>query len=136
MPTPYSFTKLVVHDLEGMSDYYQRAYGLKPFARVQAEIEGDPIDEIFLGVDAPHGPGALTLLRYTERPAPTPGAIVLGFATEDLDQLVADIAAAGGAVRQGIRDSEVAPVRVAFTADPEGNLAENVQVTARSDAQD
>ncbi|MEM9175332.1 MAG: VOC family protein [Myxococcota bacterium] len=128
MPTPYSFTKLVVHDLEGMSVYYQRAYGLKPFGRVQADIAGDAIDEIFLGVDGPHGPGALTLLQFPDRPAPTPGAIVLGFVTEDLDALVADVEAAGGAVHDGIRSSEAAPVRVAFTADPEGNLAENVQV--------
>ena len=129
MPTPFSFTKLVVQDLEGMSAYYQRAYGLKEFGRVQAEIEGDAIDEIFLGVDSGHGPGALTLLQYPTRPAPSPGAIILGFVTEDLDALVADVEAAGGTVRDGIRESEAAPVRVAFTADPEGNLAENVQVT-------
>ena len=130
MPTPLSFTKLVVHDLEGMSDFYQRAYGLREFVRVQAEIEGEAIDEIFLGVDAPHGPGALTLLTYPDRPAPTPGALILGFATEDLDALVSSVEAAGGTLRDGIRESEVAPVRVAFTADPEGNLAENVQVTS------
>lgn len=129
MATPLALTKLVVHDLEGMSTYYQRAYGLKEFGRVQAEIEGHAIDEIFLGVDTGHGPGALTLLQYPERPAPTPGGTILGFVAEDLDALVAGIEAAGGTVRDGIRDSEVAPVRVAFTADPEGNLAENVQVT-------
>lgn len=129
MPTPYSFTKLVVHDLEGMSAYYQRAYGLKEFGRVQADIEGDAIDEIFLGVEGPHGPGALTLLSYPGRPAPTPGAIILGFVADDLDALVSHIESAGGTLRDGIRESEAAAVRVAFTADPEGNLAENVQVT-------
>ena len=128
MPTPFSFTKLVVHDLEGMSAYYQRAYGLKEFERIQAEIEGDAIDEIFLGIDAAHGPGTLTLLQFPTRPAPTPGAIILGFVTDDLEALVAAVEAAGGTVREGIRESEAAPVRVAFTVDPEGNLAENVQV--------
>lgn len=129
MSTPFSFTKLVVHDLDGMSRFYQQAYGLKEFGRVQADIEGDAIDEIFLGVDGPHGPGALTLLTYPDRPAPTPGALILGFITEDLDALVSSVEAAGGTLRDGIRESEAAPVRVAFTADPEGNLAENVQVT-------
>ncbi len=129
MSTPFSFTKLIVHDLEGMSAYYQGAYGLKEFGRVQADIEGDAIDEIFLGVDGAHGPGSLTLLSYPERPAPTPGAIILGFVTEDLDALVAQVESAGGTLRDGIRESDAAPVRVAFTADPEGNLAENVQVT-------
>lgn len=130
MPTPYSFTKLVVHDLQGMSAYYQQAYGLKEFDRVQSEIEGDAIDEIFLGIESAHGPGAITLLQYPDRPAPTPGAIILGFVTEDLDALVAAVEAAGGRVTDGPRTSEAAPVRVAFTTDPEGNLAENVQVVA------
>jgi len=124
----FSFTKLVVGDLEGMSSFYQEAYGLKPFDRVKADIAGDAIDEIMLGVDSAFGPGSVVLLQYPERPAPTPGAVILGFTTDDLDALVARVEAAGGRLHGEVRVSDAAPVRVAFLLDPEGNLVECVQV--------
>lgn len=129
MAATYSFTKLVVHDLEKMSAYYQAAYGMKEFDRVKADIGGDPIDEIMLGVDSAYGPGSLMLLQFPERSAPTPGAVILGFQTDDLDGLVDRVRAAGGSLYTEISESDVAPVRVAFTTDPEGNHAECVQIT-------
>jgi predicted enzyme related to lactoylglutathione lyase len=128
METSFGFTKLVVGDLEGMSRFYQEAYGLKPFDRVKADIAGDAIDEIMLGKDSAFGPGSVVLLQYPERPAPTPGAVILGFTTDDLDALVARVEAAGGSLHGEVKTSDVAPVRVAFLFDPEGNLAECVQV--------
>jgi predicted enzyme related to lactoylglutathione lyase len=130
MSAHFSFTKLVVHDLEAMSAYYQRIYGLKEFDRVQAKIEGEAIDEIMLGVDSAYGPGSIILLRFVDRPAPRPGAVILGFQTDDLDALVERTLEHGGSLHSGISESEVAPVRVAFTVDPEGNLAECVQMVA------
>jgi predicted enzyme related to lactoylglutathione lyase len=130
MASTFSFTKLIVHDLQKMSAFYQAAYGLKDFDRVQADNDGDPIDEIMLGVDSAHGPGSIMLLKFTERAAPTPGAVVLGFQTDDLEGLIDAVLAAGGSQYGEIKTSEVAPVRVAFTIDPEGNHSENVQVIA------
>ena len=129
MNATFSFTKLVVDDLEKMSEFYQEAYGLKPFDRVQAEIGPDPIDEIMLGVDSAYGPGSIMLLKFVDRPAPTPGAIILGFHTDDLESLLERVVASGGSVHAAIKESDVAPVRVAFTVDPEGNHAECVQMT-------
>ena len=128
MPGNFSFTKLVVDDLEGMSAYYQQAYGLKEHGRIQAEIDGDPIDEIFLGAESGHGPGSIMLLKFTTRPAPSPGAIILGFQTDDLETLLGEVESAGGRRQTEISESEVAPVRVAFTVDPEGNASENIQI--------
>lgn len=128
MDATYSFTKLVVGDLEKMSAYYQAVYGLRAFDRIQADIGGDPIDEIMLGKDSAHGPGSLMLLRFVDRKAPEPGALILGFQTDDLEALVERVLANGGSVHVPIRSSDVAPVRVAFTVDPEGNHAECVQL--------
>ena len=130
MNAHFSFTKLVVHDLEAMSAYYQRVYDLKEFDRVQADIAGEGIDEIMLGVESAYGPGSIILLRFVDRPAPRPGAVILGFQTDDLDALVERTLEHGGSLHSGISQSDVAPVRVAFTVDPEGNLTECVQMVA------
>jgi predicted enzyme related to lactoylglutathione lyase len=128
MESSFGFTKLVVGDLEGMSAFYQQAYGLKPFDRVKADIAGEAIDEIMLGRDSAFGPGSVVLLQYPDKPAPQPGAVILGFTTDDLDALVARVQSAGGTLHGEVKISEAAPVRVAFLYDPEGNLAECVQV--------
>jgi len=133
MNATFSFTKLVVDDLEKMSAYYQQVYGLKPFERFQADIGIDPIDEIMLGVDSAYGPGSIILLKFVDRPAPTPGGVILGFQTDDLEALVDRTIASGGSLHAEIRESDVASVRVAFTVDPEGNPAECVQFVAPDD---
>ncbi len=127
MNATFSFTKLVVGDLEKMSTYYQQVYGLKQFERIQSEIGADPIDEIMLGIESAFGPGSIMLLEFVDKPAPVPGAVILGFQTDDLDRLVERVVANGGTIHTGIEESEVAPVRVAFVVDPEGNQAECVQ---------
>ncbi|MAG34462.1 MAG: glyoxalase/bleomycin resistance/dioxygenase family protein [Deltaproteobacteria bacterium] len=127
MPTTYSFTKLVVDDLEKMTAFYSRVFGLKQFDRIQADIGIDPIDETMLGVDSAFGPGALMLLKFVDQPAPQPGAVILGFQTDDLQSLVDRVIANGGTLHSEIKDSDVAKLRVAFTRDPEGNLAECIE---------
>ncbi len=130
MNATFSFTKLVVHDLDRMSAYYQRVFGLKSFERIQAEIGIDPIDEIMLGVDSGYGPGSIMLLKFVDKPAPTPGAAILGFITDDLEGLIERVVSAGGSVHTEIKESDVASVRVAFVIDPEGNHAECVQMVS------
>lgn len=127
MSTTYSFTKLVVDDLEKMTAFYSKVYGLRQFDRIQADIGIDPIDEVMLGVDSTYGPGSIVLLKFVGEPAPTPGSVILGFQTDDLQGLVDRVIASGGSQYTEIKESDVAPVRVAFTRDPEGNLAECVQ---------
>ncbi|MBJ18290.1 MAG: glyoxalase/bleomycin resistance/dioxygenase family protein [bacterium] len=127
MNATFSFTKLVVDDLEKMSAYYQQVFGLKPLDRVQADIGIDPIDEIMLGKDSAFGPGSIMLLKFVDKPAPVPGAVILGFQTDDLDALVDRVVESGGSIHVEVKQSDVAPVRVAFVVDPEGNHAECVQ---------
>jgi predicted enzyme related to lactoylglutathione lyase len=126
--TTFGFTKLVVGDLERMKSFYANAYGMKQFDRVRADIGIDPIDEIMLGRDSGFGPGSLVLLRFTELAPPRPGGVILGFVTDDLKAQVERVVANGGRIHAAIKDIPEMKVRVAFVKDPEGNLAELVQM--------
>jgi predicted enzyme related to lactoylglutathione lyase len=68
------------------------------------------------------------LLRFTELAPPRPGAVILGFVTDDLNALIDRIVANGGRLHAAIKDIPEMKVRVAFAKDPEGNLAELVQM--------
>jgi predicted enzyme related to lactoylglutathione lyase len=125
--TRYTFTKLVVADLDASARYYRDVFGLHDLHRVQASIGGAPIDEIILGKDGGFD-GGLILLAFPGSPAPEPGAVILGFTTNDLPALVARAVAAGGTVLEDVHVStEGGGRRIAFVRDPEGNLAELVE---------
>jgi predicted enzyme related to lactoylglutathione lyase len=126
--TAFSFTKLVVTDLDRMAEFYGAAYGLQPVARVQAEIGSEPIDEIMLSATGAIAPGALVLLRFVDRPPPPSGEVLLGFTTDDLSALVQRVLAAGGAVHAPAKEMPEMSLRVAFVTDPEGHLTELVQM--------
>ena len=124
----YAFTKLVVDDLEKMAAFYSEVYGLREVARVQERIAGDAIDEIMLGVGPDMSPGSLVLLKFVEAPSPRNGEVILGFATDDLPALLERVRAAGGGVHDAIRQMPEMKIQVAFATDPEGHLAELVQL--------
>jgi predicted enzyme related to lactoylglutathione lyase len=124
-----AFTKLVVHDLEGMADFYREAYGLHGVERVRGETIGaEEIDEIMLSIDPDATWGSLILLRFPARGASPNGEVVLGFTTDDLDGLLERVEAAGGSVVDPVREIPERKLRVAFASDPEGHLAELVQM--------
>jgi predicted enzyme related to lactoylglutathione lyase len=125
----FSFTKLVVHDLEKAADFYREAYGLHAVRRVRGERIGDEeIDEIMLSADPQAAFGSLVLLKYAGRAAPPSGELLLGFTTQDLPALLDRIRAAGGRVSVPMRELPELRLRVAFAADPEGHFAELVQL--------
>lgn len=129
-PPTQAFTKLVVHDLEKMAEFYAAAYGLHAVRRVREVIGDEAIDEIMLSPD-PEAPFAsFVLLAYPERGAPPTGEVILGFTTDDLPALLGRVEAAGGGVHTPLREMPELGVRVAFATDPEGHLAELVQVLA------
>lgn len=127
MSATYSFTKLVVHDLEAMTRFYGDVYGLEPIQRVEAEIGGEPIEEVILGRDG--GYGGLILLRWVDRDTPPTGELLLGFTTADIDALFERAVTAGATVRVvPFMSEEAGGMRVGFVADPEGHLTEVVEV--------
>ena len=126
-----AFTKLVVHDLEKLAAFYREAYGLHAVQRVRGEhIGNEEIDEIMLSADPNAAWGSLVLLRYLGRGPSPSGEVILGFTTSDLPALLERVCAAGGAVAVPLQEMPERKLRVAFAADPEGHLAELVQLVA------
>ena len=125
------FTKLVVDDLEKLSAFYCAAYGLHAVKRVRGErIAGEEIDEIMLAAD-PEAPfGNFVLLKYVDREAATTGELLLGFVTDDLPSLLDRVVAAGGRVHDPVREMPDLGLRVAFATDPEGHVAELVELVS------
>jgi hypothetical protein len=106
-------------------------YGLNAVMRVQGESACG--DERFREVILGPGKGmsqeeSLVMFRFVDRPAPRDQESILGFVTEDLDALVARVVAHGGKVVAPIKAMPEHGIRVVFTSDPEGHLAENVQM--------
>jgi predicted enzyme related to lactoylglutathione lyase len=127
----FAFTKLVVHDLEGMVAFYREAYGLHAGRRVTGEsIGGEEIDEIMMSPDPEATWSPLVLLKYVGRAAPADGEAILGFTTDDLPALLDRVRAAGGSIHAPMEEMPGLAIRVAFAKDPEGHLAELVQVLA------
>ena len=130
-PASFGFTKLIVHDLEKMAAFYGEVYGLHAVKRVRGEsIGGEEIDEIMLSADPKATWSTLVLLKYLGRGASPNGEGILGFTTSDLPALLERVTAAGGGITAPIKELPHLGVRVAFATDPEGHLAELVQVTA------
>jgi predicted enzyme related to lactoylglutathione lyase len=125
----FAFSKLIVHDLEKMAAFYRDAYGLHAVNRVRGQsIGGEEIDEIMVSPDPNARFGSLVLLKYLGRGPSPSGELILGFTTDDLPGLLERVSAAGGGVYAPIKEIPEMKLRVAFATDPEGHLAELVQI--------
>ncbi len=125
-----TFTKVVVDDLDAMADYYCTVFGLHRGLREQFEdgVGGEPIDEIAL-VASPGDPfGALSLLKFMNRPAAKNDEVILGFTTPDLSALLDRVRRAGGTLFGKVKEMPDHGIRVAFARDPEGHLSELVEL--------
>jgi predicted enzyme related to lactoylglutathione lyase len=127
----FGFTKLVVHDLEQMAAFYRDVYGMHAVQRVRdVRIGAEEIDEIMMSADPNAQWSSLVLLKYLGRgPAPN-GEAILGFTTDDLPALLERLQEAGGRITAPIQEMPELKIRVAFATDPEGHLAELVEVVA------
>jgi len=123
----FSFTKLLVTDLDKAADFYKSVCGLVELGRVDAEIAGRKIREIMFN---PTGEGGATfvLLKFLDAAKPSKDEVIVGFITPDLEAFVERTKVAGGRVVQNIFDDPEHGVRVAFVADVEGHLIEVVQM--------
>jgi hypothetical protein len=126
----FSFTKLIVGDEEKMATYYQDVYGLNVVTRVEGDSAcgGERFREVLLAPGKAISDGSLVMFRFVDRPAPRDQESILGFVTEDLDALVARVIVHGGKPVAPIKAMPEHGIRVVFTCDPEGHLAENVQM--------
>lgn len=133
MGNRFGVTKLVVADLEKAATFYTDVFGVKEQFRVQAQITGRTVDEIFY---TPRSPGdvALLLIQFADATESTTGEVILGFQTDDIDALFARGVAAGGSVADPIREETEHGIRVGFLADVEGHLIEVYEPLATSGA--
>lgn len=128
----YTFTKLVVDDLDAMCEYYCTVFGLHPGKRERFEdgVGGEPIDEVALVANPGDPFGALSLLKFERREPSQRDEVILGFTTSDLSALLDRVYEAGGTLLGKIKDMPSHQIRVAFARDPEGHLCEIVELQA------
>jgi lactoylglutathione lyase len=123
----FSFSKLLVNDLEKTATFYKAVCGLTELARVEAEIAGRGIKEIMFNAT---GVGAATfvLLKFVDTDKIYTDEVITGFVTDDLEAFVARAQQAGGKLLQPIKNMPEHGVQVAFVTDVEGHLLEVVKM--------
>ena len=122
----FSFTKLVVADLEASAAFYSEVFGLREQYRVQDDIGGRAMEEILF--ESEPGDATFVLLHFDDTPEPAAGSAIGGFITDAIDELFPRAVAAGATVVGPVHDAPEHGVRVGFLADPDGHLLEICQL--------
>lgn len=125
--TALGFTKLIVEDLDSMSQFYASVCGFEEEGRADDQIAGRPICELYFR-STPPGTGTFTLTKFLDAPRSKSEAVILGFVASDLDRFVENAVAAGAKVIEPVQVRPEHGVKVAFVKDIEGNLIEAVEV--------
>jgi len=123
----FSFTKLVVDDLEKSAAVYKAVLGLEELMRVDEAVADRAISEILFRQTV-EGGATCALFKFLNEPAPASGEVILGFVTPDLEALLQRAIKAGGKIVQPIKAMPQLGIKVAFVADVEGRLLEVVQM--------
>lgn len=126
----YGFSKVFVHDLDAMADFYKEVFGLVEYGRHDDAMLGRKISEVTFQSTYPGG-SSLTLIKYLDSAGPVTAESVQGFTTTDIEALAARAKAAGGSIPEPIRRIEEFKLHVVFVLDPEGHLNEVVQLDAQ-----
>jgi predicted enzyme related to lactoylglutathione lyase len=123
----FTFTKLIVGDLERSAAFYRDVCGLNEVNRIEAEAaDGRKITEIILAADPP-GAATLVLITYHgETPSPQ-GDSILGFFTRDIDAFLTRLTAAGGSVTSPATATADGSLKFAMATDNEGHIVEALQ---------
>lgn len=135
MSTPsarFTFTKVIVDDLEKPAAFYKTVLGMREMFRVSDFVTPEmPIEEIMLSASGDmQAEPPLVLFKFIGKPAPKDSDCILGFTVADVDAVVARAVAAGGKVVRAPKDQPEHGVRVAFVTDIDGRLLEVVQMLA------
>lgn len=120
LDTDFMFTKLLVNDLDKAATFYTSVFGLIEMHRVEAKIAGQPVSEIVYMPTYPGGP-MFILAKFHTPPAAGTNELIMGFATKDMDALLARAKQAGGRLIELIPESAHMPFRTAFIEDPQGH---------------
>ena len=126
----FSFTKLVVEDLERSERFYCGIFGMAAIRRHTDSAHAYALDEVMLRLDGERHPHLLILTRYLGRPTPQAGAAWTGFVVSDITATLAAVENAGGRIEVAIHENREHGVLAAIVADPDGHLIETVQILA------
>lgn len=127
--TDFMFTKLQVQNLDAAVSFYTSAVGLVEMNRVEAQIAGRDVSEVFMPTYS--GGPMLILAQFHGTEAPASDELILGLATKDIAAFIARAEQAGRRVVEQARDVPgMAEMKVAFVADPEGHLLQLSQMGA------
>lgn len=125
----FSFTKLIVSDVDTLFAFYNRVFGLVEQARVRQGEGEHQLDEIILTAEGSgYASPTLVIQRYLNRPVPPRGEATLGFVVEDVDATVETALTMGGTVERAAHSQPQHGVRVAFIRDSDGHLIEIVEM--------
>lgn len=135
MSSQFSFTKIIVADVDRLFAFYRDVFGMAETARVrQGEGEAE-LDEIIMGpAGTAYSLPSLVIQRYPNRPIPARGEATLGFIVSDIDRTIETALAAGATIDRPIRTATEHSIRVAFIKDPDGHLIEIVQMLQNHDS--
>jgi predicted enzyme related to lactoylglutathione lyase len=122
----FTFTKLIVGDLERSAAFYRDVCGLTEVNRIDAESDGRSLTEIIL-TGNPAGPATLVLITYHGEAISPRGDSILGFYTADIDAFLERLVAAGGSVTTPVKDLPEAGLKCAIATDNEGHIIEPLQ---------
>ena len=124
----WSFTKVVVADLDAEVAFYHDVFGLDEAHRIKGGLDGVEFEEVFFASGA--HPPVLGLVTYPDRQDPAVGETVIGFSTPDIAVLFDRAKRHGGTIRrEPMNSDESLGFTVGLLEDPEGHLIEVLEVT-------
>jgi predicted enzyme related to lactoylglutathione lyase len=127
----FSFTKVLVKDLDTLAAFYTKVFGFRQIERLVANAGPGigEIEEILLSISGDPGQEPpLVLFKLLEKPAPKDTDTILGLIVSDFDGVLQRLRAAGGSVVSDSPEHPPTVARCAFARDPEGRLLEIVQM--------
>ncbi|MBP1686273.1 MAG: glyoxalase [Deltaproteobacteria bacterium] len=127
----FSFTKVLVKDLDKLAAFYTNVFGFRQLERITANAGPGigQIEEILLSISgdiAVEPP--LVLFKTLEQAPPQDTDTILGLIVSDFDDVLKRLSAAGGTVVSDSPEHPATVARCAFARDPEGRLLEIVQM--------
>ena len=125
--TDFMFTKRAVSNLAQATDFYASVFGLVEMHRLDAEIVGRAVSEVVYMPTSEGGPMFVLAHFHDSASGASHGDHILGFATQNLDALIARAEGAGGKL---LERKSAAGFEHAFIADPEGQLVQVSQQAA------
>jgi lactoylglutathione lyase len=126
MAVSYTFTKVMVGNLDAASAFYADVFGLEVAHHIEEVVGGDRMEEVFLATG--DGP-TLALVCYPDRDLPPTGELVLGFTTDDIAELFERATRHGATVARPPSASEATHgYAVGILADPDGHCVEVIEL--------